>query len=65
MTTETTRRAQCWTEFCCNPATQHIGDDNVGVCDQHHNVGYFWAGRPHYRKPEECFRCVREGLVTA
>ena len=64
MTTTTKKRAQCWSEFCCNPATFHIGSDDVGVCDQHHNLGYVNGFHYNYRKPEDCHSCVKEGLVT-
>lgn len=52
-------RPRCYREYCCDEATYHI-KDGWGYCGLHHNVGYYWAGAPIYRKPEECFDCRKE-----
>jgi hypothetical protein len=52
-------RPTCGVEFCCNPATFHINEDNIGDCGQHHNWSYSIAGVMSYYK-EECPRCVKE-----
>lgn len=48
-------QARCWREFCDYPA-KHDVRDGWGFCSMHHNVGYYWAGKPVYRK-EKCNTC--------
>jgi hypothetical protein len=49
--TTTTENARCWQEFCSYPARFHI-EKGFGLCGGHHNVSYFWAGRPVYNERE-------------
>lgn len=63
------KSARCYQEFCDDEATHHVvkgyADLMWGFCSYHHNVAYFYAGRPVYRKPEECNQCKSQQLMEA
>ena len=62
-------KARCYHQYCDSEATHHVNkgyaDLMWGFCSYHHNVAYFWAGRPVYREPQDCGSCNAEQLMEA